>query len=354
MNVALHQDGEDRAGSTSDTAALERTSVTYEQVGSPFQKAIAALVAEKGEHCFTLQKWPTSGGLQGRVAVNRTGILDHFIAEQFDAFWHSLPESQQAVFVRKRTGWSHLFSEAAYSIFSAILMNAVVHGSIPHPDKKRAGTERAGRIGSLEDDCARALGSIRCQLAKVLATHLEHYSSGEIKDDQALIHSMSDYLGLGLDMDELLQARVLDHHDQPNTFKADNYYGACLTTALGQCFGISIPFQRTTPEEVIADQMIEHEWPEAYRRTPLLDAVLQDSFSFYDPERVAASYADMVQLIPDDVSQEEAIERVQEARIITDALLSFRRKLVGEEGTSSGQDVNGEHKNGKSGLVIDA
>ena len=302
----------------------------YEQIKAPFQRAVQEWIGAQEGNWQRLVVNPRSCGLQGQMAFNERA-LEPFLGGQFRAFWDSLSEEQRQLFGRanNRMGWRHFFLETAATMFDATLMNAIEQGLIPHPDGKVVGTERAGMPGSLEDDTARAKGSMTYDLEQVLAEHLKYYSSGNAGEDQQFMDALIDYLGLDIDRANALMSRVLEHHGLPNLHKARRTYGALLQTALLQCYGKRDAYWRTTPEEIVPDQVQSHSWPKAYRQLPLLDAVLESSLWFYDPVKIEACHADLVARHPQDANPEHEANLAQGQRII-DALQAFRTRDLGE------------------------
>lgn len=303
----------------------------YESLQAPFQKAVVDWMRKLGPNAWRgMLINPRGCGLNGRFAFNKM-TLESFASEQFGLFWESLTDDQQQLFGRRgnRMGWRHFFLQTAFAMFDATLMNGIEMGMLPHPDGKIIDPKRGADMpGSVENDCARAKGSIAYDLETDLAEHLKHYSSGNVNDDRAFMTAFADYLGLDESTAARLMARVLDHHGLPNTHKARRTYGALLHTALGQCYGIRKEYQRTTPEAVIDDQMRKWNWEPEYRRPPLLDAILDWSFDFYDPARIAAYEADLTARHPDMADPDHGF-RLEEGQAIIEALQAFRTRLVG-------------------------
>ncbi|QQR54556.1 hypothetical protein IPG41_05180 [Candidatus Peregrinibacteria bacterium] len=305
----------------------------YEQIKSPFQKAVEEWFARMGASWKHLIIDPNNPGLQGRMAFDPQAI-EQFLQDQFHEFWKSLSEQQKQIFGRNndRMGWRLFFIETATTMFNITLMHGIERGVIAHPDGKITGTERAGMPGSLENDTARARGSMMFALGNALAERLKNSSSGDAEEDKQFMDALMDYLGLDIDRANALMSRVLDHHGIPNIHKAQHHYGALLKTALLQCHGSMHPYWRTTPEEVIPDQMQKYRWPAAYCQLPLLDVVLGDSLWFYDPVNIRAFHDDLKARHPE--TEEDPFgpnieARCQQGQRIIDALQAFRARLLG-------------------------
>lgn len=318
MNPQVLKNSSSDGDSQHPTAALEK--VSYEPYISPFQSNIQNWMAENGFGLGGLVVGLRGCGLQGQIDFKRE-VFENVVREEFRTFWSSLTPKMAAAFEKHRMGIRNFFTESAFTMLQAMLLNGVRKGIIPHPDGKKPHDVREGKPGSLEDDCARALASMGRDLSDRLTEVLKYYSSRDVENDRFFIHAMSEYLGLGPSMEALLEARVLDHYGLPNIYQA-SHYGALLNTALGQVFGID--WKETTAEAVIEDQPRRHEWPAAYLQLPLLDAVLASSYYSYDATGVEAFYDDTY---PRDKGEKE--KRVAEARVITKALHEFRARLLG-------------------------
>lgn len=327
---------------TSATTLQRYDAPEYEQIKSPFQRAVEAWIKSLGGNWQWMIVNPRNPGLQGRMAFNQQA-LEPFLGEQFGAFWESLSDEQRELFGKcnHRMGWKHFFIETATTMFDATLMSGIEAGVIPHPDGKEKGTARAGMPGSLENDTARAKGSMMYDLEQVLAEHLKYYSSGNPEEDQQFMNALIDYLGLDTDRANALMSRVLDHHGLPNLHKARRHYGAHLQTALLQCYGMMDPYWRTTPEEILPDQMRKHNWPAAYRQLPLLDAVLDPSRWQYDPKDIRAMHDDLMARHPEtreDPWAPNIDQRCQQGQRIIEAIDAFRARLLGGAPQISGDE----------------
>lgn len=294
----------------------------------PFHQALKEWMAANGKRNLQqMLRNPQGCGLGGQIDFNRQ-MLEDFVLGQYGAFWtffsRHAPPAATALEDRKRN-FRYFFTEAAFTGLQALLMVAIENGALPHPQGKEPGTIRAGKPGSLESDCERAIGSARAGLTNNLGATISDpthsFSSGSLAHDRILIYAMSHYLGLDGDTVEYLDGRVLKHFGLPNIHEAHGY-GAHLHTALLQVYGIDD--KRTTAEEVIRQQLRTFSWSQAYLKPPLLDEVLKDALCFYNPERVREFYMDT---FPDEVDDME--KRITEAEVIARALLEFRDRMCG-------------------------
>lgn len=305
--------------------------VETEKYIPPFHQALKAWMAANGkQNLQEMLQNPQGCGLGGQIEFNRQ-LLGDFVQDQYREFWKFFSErapAASAALETRKGKFTYIFSMAAFTGLQTLLMAAIQNGAIPHPEGKKPGTARAGKPGSLEDDCARAIGTARGDLSRGLRDNINDsqygFSSGSLTHDQLLIHAASRYLGLDGETIEYLDGRILEHYGVPNIHEA-HMLAANLQTALLQMYGVDR--KRTTVEEVIQKQLHDFpSWPEAYQKLPLLDVVLEDSLQYYNPERVQGFYMDSY---PDEV--DDMNKRVAEAHIITDALIAFRNTMCGTE-----------------------
>lgn len=314
--------------SKGDSTALD-TRIDYTPALSAFVQAFQNwMISKRIKSIAELLHDPHGCGLQGRIDFD-SKPLKLFLEDQYSAFWKVFetvtPEAASSLH-RFSEDLESFFTNAALTHLQSVLITRIQDGAIPHPDGKQIGTDRAWMPGSAEDDCRRALGSLRYNTANYLKENLGHYSSGKLENDQALIQEMSRYIGLYPEAASSLQARVLDHYGLPNSHKARNTYGALLYTALGQVFGREN--KQTTAEKIIEDQIEKYKWPEEYKKPPLLDVVLELALESYNPTSVESSWRDMAERIPD-IDEAEISKRVAEAHTISNALHAFRAKMLG-------------------------
>lgn len=313
---------------TDQSGSIER--INLQTLVPPFHKAVQEWMAEqKIKNIGQLLINPRGCGLGGQIAFDKS-MMQSLLLDQYHDFWNhfsSQMPSASAAIGEHREYFHYYFSEAAYFSLSALLMTAIMNGTIPHPRGTAADPARAGLPGSIEDDCNRAIGGELHALSKFLVSTLTDHASGNLTHDKALNHSMCAYLGLEPEDEAFLEARILHHYGVPNTYLANSHYGAFLFSALGRVCGDD------TSEfalGIIEGQVEKHQWPQAYKELPLLDAVLERALNFYDVrlrKRMDNDQATRRPPSPDRQAEQE--DSYRQASIITSALYAFKDKCLG-------------------------